>query len=53
MGLESRVPREQDEVDTLAAYPSCEAVPVSGDGDKSVSLKKFASRIRTRLKLLC
>lgn len=47
MGLEARVPREQDEVYTLAAHPSCEAVPVTTG--QCVSFEKIASRTQTRL----
>lgn len=47
MGLEARVPREEDEVNAFAADPSCEAVPVVVG--QSVIFDTLILRTQTRL----
>lgn len=51
MGLEARVPREEDEISAFAADPSCEAVPVAVG--QFVIFDAFLFRTQTRLEQIC
>lgn len=51
MGLEARVPREEDEVNAFAADPSREAIPVVIG--QSVSFDTFVFGLQTRLEQMC